>query len=392
MTLCSAGLPNSGMWKCDPAFGDVNQDGFLDLAAIPRQGDGTHVWLGNGEGAWKDSSTGLNPGVRSCGGGLSFGDVNNDGHLDLAVADHCHGVFVYLGDGAGHWKMVARGLHAPGAKARAETLGSEDLDLADVNGDGALDILAGSSDFDGTGISVYLGDGTGTNWVWMESGLPSHGSANRVRFSDVDGDGLPDVVATYGPGPRVWRGDGEGGWTPASVGLPAPMIHGLYRGLAVGDVNEDGRADLAAANWVDGPEVFLQGEDGAWTKTADVFPEMLGGAVGLSLNDMNRDGHLDLLVSGRLTQDVGFVYGVFLLLGDGQGNWTYVRDTGLPETGLAFTWGVAAGDVNGDGILDGVAGSGGIVATVPDVTEPVVPPRLLCWCTLLRDSPVKAPD
>ena len=110
------------------------------------------------------------------------------------------------------------------------------------------------------------------------------------------------------------------------------------------------------------------------------------------MNDMDRDGHLDLLVSGRLTQDVGFVYGVFLLLGDGHGRWTYVPNTGLPETGLAFTWGVAAGDVNGDDILDGAAGSGGIVATDPNVQEPVLSSRLLCWCTHLRDKLAETPE
>ena len=58
-TPCTEGLPQRGMWKCDPVFADVNEDGFLDLAAIPRLGDGAHVWLGDGQGRWTDSSWGL---------------------------------------------------------------------------------------------------------------------------------------------------------------------------------------------------------------------------------------------------------------------------------------------------------------------------------------------
>jgi hypothetical protein len=83
---------------------DVNKDGFLDLAAMPRLENGPRVWLGNGKGQWADSSSGLfrrHP--SSCGGGLSFDDINRDGHLDMAAADHCQGLFVYLGDGAGRW-------------------------------------------------------------------------------------------------------------------------------------------------------------------------------------------------------------------------------------------------------------------------------------------------
>jgi hypothetical protein len=45
-TLATNGLPQDGMWKSTPAFTDINGDGFLDLAALPRLGPGAHVWLG----------------------------------------------------------------------------------------------------------------------------------------------------------------------------------------------------------------------------------------------------------------------------------------------------------------------------------------------------------
>lgn len=385
LTLCSTGLPKKGMWKCDPVFTDINKDGAPDLAAIPREGDGPHVWLSDGKRGWKDSSSGLDPGVRSCGGGLSFGDVNTDGHLDLVTADHCHGVFVYLGNGTGGWELVTKGLYprelVTRGAVREDYIGAEDVDLGDVNGDGSLDLVVANSS--AGGINLYLGNGTGTDWSWLQSSLPTTGWTNRVMFTEVNGDGFADIVAAYSAGPRVWLGDGRGRFTATSSGLPEPVIHGLYRGIAIGDINEDGLRDLAVANWVDGPEVYLREKDGSWTKTSDVFPDMRGGAVGLSLADIDLDGHLDLLVSGRLGVDVGFVYGVFLLLGNGSGRWTHVRDSGLPESGLAFTWGVATRDVNGDGTLDVAAGSGGIVATVPGPRQPRIATRLPVWCTQL---------
>jgi len=381
-SLCDEGLPRSGMWKCDPVFKDINGDGNLDLAATPRKGNGPRVWFGDGTGRWQAASTGLQI-DSSCGGGVALGDVNRDGFIDLALADHCHGLFVFLGDGAGKWQVTTRGLY-PEPLARSANdadafRGSEDLDLGDVNGDGALDIVAGATDEGG--VALFLGDGTGKNWKFSPSkSLPPQGLANRVRFADTNADGYLDIVAAYNRGPRVWHGDGHGNFTAASDGLPEPIATGLYRGIDVGDVNGDGIMDLVTANWVDGPELYFQSRDGRWTKAPDVFPEMLGGAVGITLADIDGDKDLDIVTSGRLTQNVGFVYGVFVLLGDGRGGFTPLKRSGLLDTGLAFTWGVAVGDVNKDSVLDIVAGSGGLVATVPGPEEPVIATRLPVWC------------
>jgi len=383
-SLCAEGLPTSGMWKCDPVLADVNGDGFLDLAAIPRLGKGPRLWLGHGNGTWTESSTGLTPGMASCGGGISVADLNRDGFPDLAVADHCQGIFVYLGDGTGQWRMVTKSLHrtATTGSVAEDFVGSEDLDVGDVNGDGYLDIVAIAQDQGG--ISLYLGDGSGSNWTLQtESTLPSEGWGNRISLRDVNQDRRLDVVASASEGPRVWLGDGTGNWTQSSKGLPSPMTQGLFSGITVGDVNGDGRTDIAVANWIDGPEVFLQQADGSWKDTPDVFPEMQGGAVGVALGDINQDGSLDLLVSGRLTHEVGYVYGLFVLQGDGRGGWRYLRGTKLPDTGLSTHWGVTMGDVNGDGVLDLVYGTGGMVATDHTRREPVIPVRLQVWCTTL---------
>ena len=387
-TLSRSGLPEAGNWKCDPVLADVNGDGFMDLAAHVRLDKGPQVWLGDGQGNWHTSSNGLDYDGSCCGGGLGFADINNDGNLDLALADHCHGVFVYLGDGQGGWELVARDVYpvdsVPAEADAGEYTGAEDIAVGDVNGDGFLDLVAGSSDKMG-GISVYLGDGSGHNWSQHLCSLPTSGWATRVVLTDLNGDDFLDLIASHNSGPRAWYGDGQGGWELRSEGLPSPTIKGIYNGLAAGDVNEDGLADIAVSNWVDGPEVYLQQSDGSWQKTPDVFPQMLGGAYGMALGDVDQDGHLDMVVSGRLSHnEVGYVYGVFVLLGDGQAHWApLVGGSGLPETGLPFTWGVALADVNVDGVLDVVAGSGGIVATSRDRNEPTIPAGMLVWATQL---------
>ena len=179
-------------------------------------------------------------------------------------------------------------------------------------------------------------------------------------------------------------------------GLPSPVIGGLFRGIAVGDINEDGRLDLAVANEVNGPEVYLQHRDGYWQPTPDVFPAMMGGALGIALGDLDRDGHLDLLVGGIRCKGVGSNYGLFFCQGDGKGGWTQLKVSQLPTTGLSVTWGIGLGDINGDGLIDFAAGTGGVCARAPArkgaATRPkieIVPelplPRMQVWGNRYRD-------
>ncbi len=377
--LSASGLPDKGMWKCTPAVCDINKHGLMALAVNPRLGKGAQVFLRNGAGEWVNSSQGLEM-ETSCGGGVAFGDLTNSGCADLVVADHCSGVHVYRGDCQGHWKQVLKGL-APavahpalgeGAGGTAEFfIGAEDVAIGDVNEDGCPDLVAGSSDRGG--LTVYLGDCSGVNWKESPAeGLPSAknpgpdddneaGWAVQVRLADINKDGHLDIVASYYKGPRVWLGDGKGHWKPSSAGLPEPTIYGLYRGIAVADVNGDGLPDIVAASQANGLEVYLQKPDGSWQATPDVFPQLQGGALAEDLADLHKDGHLDMIVGGRLKRDLGSAYGLFVLKGDGKGGFKYDETTGLPSTGLSVVWGVKAADLNGNGLPDIIAATGGVV-------------------------------
>lgn len=364
-TQASDGLPLHGIWKSTPALAGVDGASTLMLAAVPRLGDGPHVWVRDEQGRWADRSEGLRM-HNSCGGGIAFGDLNKDGHLDLAVADHCRGVYVYTGDGSGNWKAVAEGLNprrsVPKTEAQDEQppaffKGAEDLALGDVNEDGFLDIVAASSDQGG--LTVYLGN-EAMNWTEARStGLPTGeepepedennaGWANQVRLVDINRDGHLDVVASYYKGPAVWLGDGKGHFRSASEGLPRPTIGGIYRGLAIGDLDGDGLPDLVFANEVNGVEVYLQRPGGTWQAVPDVFPALKGGAVAVELGEVTGSGRLDLVVTGRKARDTGNSYGLFVLRGNGKGGFEEVA-TNLPQTGLSVPWGLAIADFDKTG-------------------------------------------
>lgn len=360
------GLPKRGIWKCDPAVADINGDGFLDIAAIPRLEPSTLAWLGDGKGNWRVSAQGLQWDRPTCGGDTVLIDVNRDGKLDLVTADHCAGVFVYLGDGAGNWQMVTDHLHPETIDAQSgresQFFGAESVAVGDINGDGNVDLISIGSD-DG-GLNVWYGDGTGHKWTHVDDNLPKTRYGVRVRLYDVNKDGKLDVICTREEGPRCWLNLGDSKWRDFSTGFPSPTTGGLYNGLAMADVNKDGLVDVVVGNWVDGPEVYLQRTDGAWQKQPTVFPECKGGGWGVAVSDLDGDGNQDIAFCGRLPYEVGYVYGIFVLLGDGTGSkWRWIENSGLPETGLEFNWGVAIADLNNDGTPDLVVTSGAVVAS-----------------------------
>jgi hypothetical protein len=396
----TTGLPRDGKWKSTPLLTDLNHDALPDIAAHLRLGHGARVWLGNGEGAWHDSSEGLEMPQTSCGGGIATGDLNRDGHPDLVVGDHCHGVFVLLGDGLGRWRVVAAAMNSAAAKEEARKqgdvnvfLGTEDLDLGDVNEDGFPDIVTAGSDRGG--FTVYLNDGTGLAWTESgndpSDGLPSAddpgpdgqqgGWAQDLLLKDMNGDGHLDVVASYFAGPRVWLGDGKGHWRSASEGLPQPLIGGIYQRLAVADIDGDGRPDLCVANEINGVEIFRQQPDGSWRAAPDPFPALRGGARAVAVGDIDGDRHPDIVVGGSLEQSPEATRGLFLLRGDGQGRWSAAGETGLPGSGMGEIYGIALGDVNGDGRPDIVATTNDSVAPARtgSAAAPTVPKGIQVW-------------
>ncbi len=384
-TAARNGLPTSKFFGSHLAVGDINGDGFPDIGAVSNgfpfidavsgQADGPYVWKNDGRGNWTDASSGL-PREGVCGrGGMDFGDVNRDGKLDVAIADQCKGAFVFFGDGGGRWSTASAGL---------PSMGCADIAIGDFDHDGCADVAlttvgapgAVTDATLGRGVRAFTGNCRGT-WKESSTGLPQTELGDEVVLADINGDGNLDIAAAYAAGPRVWLGNGRGEWSEASEGLPAPEVHGVYSGLAVGDVDGDGKLDLAVTEPGDvvgdrkhylseayrsrGVDVFLQTPGPRWRLASkEPFPIL---ATGVAFGDLNNDGHTDLVVAGRWDRDLaGGVYGAFPFLGDGTGRWTLADGTGLPATGRERTWSVALTDVDRDGVLDIAAAFGDVIA------------------------------
>lgn len=215
-----------GMFGAD--FADIDGDGWLDIASDSFGCcDGVHVSRNNHDGTWMQTFGFVNGNSTD---DLVFGDVNNDGAPDFAVA-HQFGT-VYINNGAGSFTLSDGGLPAGG------NVGRRGPSLGDVDGDGRDDLSFVNSS---GGVEVWLRTAGGV-WMKASAGLPASGNT-ATRMADMDGDGLMDVCA-FGAGTMtVWGGNGGAGWTKIGeffVGSP-----GTYAGMAVADGDHNGRPDIA---------------------------------------------------------------------------------------------------------------------------------------------------
>ena len=339
------GVPALERGRTEIEMSDVDGDGALDLISIGDHGSpfintsehGIMVWFGDGNGAFSVVQTG------DFGyGGVALGDVNGDGLMDAAYGMH-HDysdddlgdqiLEVALGDGSGtFWTPWDDGLATNG-----ETYGMFGTDLADVDGDGDLD-LASNSFGCCAGVHVYLNQGDGT---WVQSfGFVGGNSTQDLAFADVNGDGSPDLVVAHQQ-QTVYLGDGAGGFAPADGNLPAGGLLGR-RGPSAGDVDGDGDEDLAFVNGQGGVSVWRWNGPGSWSAASNGLPAS-GSYESTQLFDMDLDGALDLLGFGNGT--------LTLWRGDGNGLWTAAEGFQTPTPGYLSAF-RAGGDLDANGYPD----------------------------------------
>jgi hypothetical protein len=215
-----------GMFDCD--FADVDGDGDLDLACLSFGCcNGLHVYLNLGNGAWRQSFAAVGGNVRN---GLVFGDVNGDGHPDLASG--YQGQTAYIGDGTGGFAPADANLPPPGV------LGRPGVDLGDVDGDGRDDLSFVSSG----GLQVWLSVPGG--WLQSGQGLPGTGSFEATQLVDLNRDGRTDLAAFGGGEFAAFLGDGRGRFRRVS-GFTTPRPGNLAAFRVRGDADHNGRPDVA---------------------------------------------------------------------------------------------------------------------------------------------------
>jgi hypothetical protein len=310
------------------AVGDLNGDGKPDLAVANDNSDSVSVLLGNGDGSFAskaDYATGSNP------HSVAVGDLNRDGKPDLAVATRSSAsVSVLLGTGDG--SFAARVDYATGSFPRSVGVG-------DLNGDGKPDLAVANASSDS--VSVLLGNGDGSFAAKVDYATGSF--PYTVAVGDLNGDGKPDLAAANdGDGSvSVLLGNGDG-----SFAAKADYVTGsLPVSVAVGDLDGDGKPDLATTDrGSNAVSVLLNSSifsgDGTFAGKVDYATGSNPRSV--AVGDLNGDGKPDLAVANEGSANVS------VLLGNGNGSFAAGADY---DTGF-FPGSVAVGDLNGDGKPD----------------------------------------
>lgn len=231
-----------GLSPMSVALGDVNGDGKLDIVTANQNGYSASVLLGDGAGGFAEAA-GSPVSAGNTPVSVALGDLNGDGKLDIVTANYlANTVTVLLGNG--------RGGFAPSAGSPFAVPGSNpwpnSVALGDVNGDGKLDLV--TADGNNNTLTVLVGDGVG-GFAPAPGSPMSTGTARAsgVGVADVNGDGKLDIYACLSTNAvTVLLGDGAGGFT-AAPGSPFAVGAGAYSG-ALGDVNGDGTLDIVVVD------------------------------------------------------------------------------------------------------------------------------------------------
>ena len=232
------------------AVGDLNGDGIVDYMAGHDRSDKITVLLGKKGGGFEKAPS--IPGLLESGAILV--DLDGDGKLDLVLSQR-------------GYAPTRRGiLHNEGDLKFTDVTASAGLDenagnihgIGDLNGDGAPDLVC----IEGKTFVAYLNDGKGHFKAKPDAlqgqdkmrNKPHYTNWGGMVVTDLDNDGVPDLLLNGRNFFQVFRGNGDGtfAWINDAWGIPDGAWSAVDEGLCFGDVDNDGRLDLVVC--AKGPE------------------------------------------------------------------------------------------------------------------------------------------
>jgi len=296
----AAGSPfYAGCTPNDIAIADINKDGKPDLVFANHTKKYLTVLGGIGVGSFKPlKGSPFGVSVTPHTHGVAVADFNRDGNADLVTDSWGNNQIEILFGNNRHsfdtpGKFISVGKH-PYQRLRA----------ADLNRDGNIDIV--TTNLDGGNCTILLGNGKGDFMQPSGSPFPCHNSPFGVAIADINGDGALDLAIVNSPtitsentgsdGLTILTGDGSGKF----VMMPgSPFVTGKSPSrVAIGDINGDGVNDVVTTNYnSDSIKVFLMGKGKVLSSYTLRTGQKPGG---IAVADIDGDGKNDILVTNSL--------------------------------------------------------------------------------------------
>lgn len=295
---------NAGANPRDVVTADFNGDGRVDVAIPNHETNRVQILLGTQAGTFTPApgsplALNSNPHVHY----VAAGDVNRDGKIDLVGESWQDNQLIVLA-GNGDGTFAIQGTVSVPAQPRTN------LRFADLNRDGIRDMVTPA--MDRSGVTVLLGSSRNEFVVAKDSPIRAGKFPFHLATGDLNGDGFIDVAAAHRSGNAgetrhnritVLLGDGKGG---LRIGLGSPYLSEAPHapsGIEIADFDGDGFGDIATANWQGTVTILLGGKQkmtlpkGAPFKTGK-------SAWGIAVGDVDRDGRSEIVVTHPSDNDV----------------------------------------------------------------------------------------
>ncbi len=283
--------PNDNFDGTGVAWGDYDNDGDLDLYLAQANGQANKLFRNNGDGTFADVTSGPlgDPGTSY---GVAWGDYDNDGDIDLYIANFGSANKLLRNDGVSGFTDVT------GGTPLGDVGSGCGVAWGDYDNDGDLDLYL--SNFNAEANKLFRNDGGGSFTDVTGPPLNDAGSGMGVAWGDYDNDGDLDLyLVNYNGANKLFRNNGGGSFTDATSGPLGDA--GFGYGCAWGDYDNDGDLDLYLANGggTGDNRLFRNDGGGTFVDAASPLVKNTGPSTGVAWGDYDSDGDIDLYVTNN---------------------------------------------------------------------------------------------